>query len=460
MNKAPIALKDIVTTNENQPISIDVLNNDTDPDNDTLSIISYTDPSNGSVTEDNGKLIYTPNQNFSGSDRFIYTMTDSNGHEVSAAVEVTINNVNEAPTAIDDSTITKVDQSIDLNVLANDHDPDNDVLLITTITTPVNGGSVTDNGSGSLTYTPSGGYVGIDRFIYTITDNHGHQETAEVTITINANGGTPQLQNNWAAIQGDAPVTVRVLDNDSDPDGDTLSLVSVSTPSHGTAIINGDQVIYRAVDGYVGVDSFTYTATDGSNQATATVSVEVTVANSEPTPQSDSITTLQGQSILIDVLANDSDPDGDTVTIDSIDTDPNNGTAVIEGGQIRYTPNADFTGMEFFTYRVLDGQGLSSVAFVTVIVNEVNADPIISNVPDMMIPSGKVTDIDILQYASDSDGDLLNVAVADALSGSVIIQNNILSYTPEAGSTSDIIFFTISDGHGGEVTSQLNITIQ
>lgn len=175
-----------------------------------------------------------------------------------------------------------------------------------------------------------------------------------------------------AAVTGQAvAVTINVLSNDSDANGDTLTVTSVSKPQFGTASTNGQSVTYTPNPTFVGTDSFSYFVSDGKG-GTAAGSVMVTVngangPNQSPTASNDTIVTTPGSAVIIDVLLNDADPNGDTLLI-SIDGQPANGTAIVENGKIVYTPKAGFSGTDTFTYIVSDGKGGSASASVTVTV--------------------------------------------------------------------------------------------
>ena len=160
--------------------------------------------------------------------------------------------------------------SLNLNVLANDEDADGDTLSIVSISTPQNGTLQTVNGG--VTYTPNAGFVGVENLTYVVTDG---TDQAQGTITILVTN-QPAIANNDAAetISGQ-PVTINVLSNDVDPDGAPLNLTSTTNGANGTvAIVNG-QVVYTPAPGFWGTDTFTYTITDGCQQATATVTVTV-----------------------------------------------------------------------------------------------------------------------------------------------------------------------------------------
>ena len=189
INSPPHADNDSATTDEGQPVGINVLANDTDPDGDPLTISSLdTTSANGGTISDNGDgtVTYTPADGFTGTDTFNYHISDGNGGTDDARVTVTVNDVNEAPNARNDSATTDEGQPVGINVLANDTDPDGDPLTISSLdTTSANGGTISDNGDGTVTYTPADGFTGTDTFNYHISDGNGGTDDARVTVTVN-----------------------------------------------------------------------------------------------------------------------------------------------------------------------------------------------------------------------------------------------------------------------------------
>lgn len=181
------------------------------------------------------------------------------------------------------------------------------------------------------------------------------------------------------------PTTVDVAGNDMDLDGDTLSVSSAGTPAHGTATVTDGVLSYTPEAGYVGLETFEYVVADGKGgTATGTVNIVVT-ANARPAATEDTASTPKGKAVDILVLANDTDPEGDTLSVDSVGT-PGHGTAAAQGdGSVRYTPEAGFVGTDHFTYTVSDGNGGTDTATVIVTVTE---DASGGPVPDTAIAGG------------------------------------------------------------------------
>jgi len=284
---APDAVDDTPTIAEDSGANvINVLGNDTDVDNDTLTVTAVTQGSHGSVTNNGPSVSYTPNSNFFGTDTFTYTISDGNGGTDTATVNVTVTNVEDAPDAVDDTPTIAEDSGANvINVLGNDTDVDNDTLTVTAVTQGSHG-SVANNGT-SVSYTPNSNFFGTDTFTYTISDGHGGTDTATVNVTITNVNDAPVATNDNYVTNSNTTLNVAapgVLSNDNDIDGPSLSAVYVaaSGPSHGTLSLSGNgSFSYAPSANYSGPDSFSYRAFDGSdysNVATVTITVNDTVA--------------------------------------------------------------------------------------------------------------------------------------------------------------------------------------
>jgi len=220
----------------------------------------------------------------------------------------------------------------------------------------------------SLTYTPWDGFLGVDAFAYAVSlAATGAPAEGRVLVTVAVPNAAPIANDDAASTRPGAAVLVPVLANDSDPDGDPLSLAAVVMSGHGTVAVDADQRRLRYVPqtGFVGRDSFAYTVSDGrGGAATATVSVAVEAADRPPVARDDAAQTAAGVPVAVAVLANDSDPDGDPLRLTGLGL-PARGTLAANPDQsVTYTPAAGFAGADEFTYTAGDGWGGTATARV------------------------------------------------------------------------------------------------
>jgi large repetitive protein len=457
-NDPPIAQDDSGSTLEDTAVMIDVLDNDSDPDGDRLTIQSVTQPKHGTATNDESYVTYVPKANFNGTDTFAYTIADGNGGTSSAVVTVSVAETNDVPVALDDGDTIGEDSSVDLDVLANDSDPDGDDLFIQSITQPAHGMAV--NNETNVTYIPNPNFAGEDEFTYTVCDRDGGHATATVYITVLPTNDPPAAQNDSDSTQEDTPITLDVLSNDSDPDGDTLAVQSTTQPAHGNVVNNGDDVIYSPDLDFSGVDSFNYTLSDGNGgTATATVTITVTPVNDPPVAENDAVTTDEETPVSISVLLNDVDPDGDNLIVEEV-AQPAHGTAQNLGTTISYTPNANYNGTDSFTYTVSDGHGETDSATVTIVVSPINDVPIAQD-DSAITDEDTLVSIPVIANDSDPDGDFLFVESATSPSnGSILTTETNVSYIPDSGFNGiDSFTYTISDGNGGTASAHVIVAV-
>lgn len=270
-------------------------------------------------------------------------------------------------TAVDDPYSTDEDVVLVVaapGVLANDTPLPG---LTATLETGAAAGAVVLSSDGSFTYTPNTDFNGQDTFSYRASDGAG-SDLATVTITVTAVNDLPIAVDDPAETITTTPVTIDVLANDTDADGDPLTVSIQTQPTNGTAEVNADETVtYTAAGGFTGEDTFTYTANDGtgdSNAATVTITVNEEPANQAPVAVDDYATVVRNSSFnLINVVTNDYDPDGtiDTTTVAIVQA-PAHGTinSVAASGVVTYTPDAKFKGTDSFTYTVEDNDGAPS----------------------------------------------------------------------------------------------------
>ncbi|MDJ1139701.1 Ig-like domain-containing protein [Marinicella marina] len=279
LNANPEANDDVVNIGRNSSgVVISVLDNDSDADDGSvLTIESVGAASNGTVVNNGDVVTYTPNAGFVGTDSFEYTVIDGEGGSDSATVTINVNNL--APVAVDDSVSAFGTAPVNFSVLDNDSDPDGDnsELTVSEISAPANGNLV-DNGRGNYTYTANEGFIGTETLTYKVTDANGASTTAIVTITVNEANEAPVAVDDAYFTTMNNATTINVLSNDFDPDGDNLTLVSVDTAGTIGSVeeVNADGTLtYVPPADWCGTTTFTYTITDGIEEATATVTITV-----------------------------------------------------------------------------------------------------------------------------------------------------------------------------------------
>jgi large repetitive protein len=277
VNDAPVAQDDAETTDEDTPVDIDVLANDTDADGDSMAVDSATDPANGSVVVNlDDTVTYTPDPDFNGTDTFDYTASDGNGGTDTATVTVTVDPVNDAPVCVDLTRSTNEDTPADIAPSCTD--VEGSALTYAIVAQPSHGtASVV---SGQLRYTPASNYNGGDSFTYKANDGTADSNVATVTITVNPVNDAPVAVDDAYDTAEDttlAEAAPGVLGNDTDEEGDSLTAGLLTDVSHGTLTLNANGSFEYVPDSnYNGGDSFTYKANDGtadSNVATVTITV-------------------------------------------------------------------------------------------------------------------------------------------------------------------------------------------
>ncbi|MCR9548412.1 tandem-95 repeat protein [Vibrio antiquarius] len=377
VNDAPIALNDATITEEDTSVTIDVLPNDTDIDGDALSIESASVPKEqGTVEVVNGKLVFTPAENFNGDAEITYTVTDGSLTD-EATVKVTVNEVNDTPvieSSIADQTLAEdfTPYTIDLNTAFSDVDNvDSDLTFSVSGNSNIQVAIV----NGIATFTPTADWNGSEILTFTATDPSGESVSQTVNFTV---APVADIVADKATVVEDTATIIKVLDNDTfEGDDKVVSLDTNNGPANGTVSVNPDgSVTYTPNDNYHGTDSFTYIVTSGGVSESTTVSVDVTPVNDAPVAKDDTAITDEDTPVTIDVLPNDTDIDGEKLSIESASVPKEQGTVEVVNGKLVFTPAENFNGDAEITYIVTDGE-LTDEAKVTVTVNPVNDAPTI-----------------------------------------------------------------------------------
>jgi len=503
-NTPPEASADAYATAFEAPLTVlapgGVLANDTDADGDALSAVLISAPAHGQVTlAPDGRFFYVPNAGFSGDDSFTYRADD--GQAQSATTTVTISvapKPNTPPEAFDDAFSVNQLGVINGDVRADngagaDADPDGDALTVIALSTGAVGdrqlvtdpagfvlGEATVSADGTLVFDADAGTrampAGASRsaeFVYTISDGEGGEASASVTITVNGLNDAPEALDDAAVTDEDTPVTIDQADllaNDTDIDGDALSVTAVTDGANGSAVLNADgSVTYTPDADFHGADALTYTISDvQGGTAQAVIAITVNPLNDPPAADDDAYSTPEDTTLTVDaasgVLVGDSDPDGDPLTARLV-SGPAQGVLTLNpNGSFEYEPEANFTGDVTFTYEAFDGQAASAPATVTITVGPVNDPPVAQPDAYSVNEDATLTVLadGVLGNDSDLDGDPLSaVLVSGPSNGSLSLNaDGSFAYTPDPDfHGADSFTYQADDSQDRSAVTTVSITV-
>ena len=287
-NSAPVTTDDVISTNEDETVTISVLGNDQNTNAQLIidSVALVTQPKNGTaLPQTDGTIIYMPKLNTFGQDQFSYIVKDNND-AVSRATLVTVDviSVNDAPVGENDIAVITEIKPYGINVKGNDHDIDNKIASVTIVTQPTHGTATIDANSELIIFTPANNFAGTDSFTYQLTDSDGElSNVATVELTNVLVNTSPLANNDSVQIWQDTNVSINVLANDSDIDGslNQTSVKILTEPTQGSVVVqsNGD-ITYTPAPGFSGQDELIYQVSDDQGAAnSAKVSIVVNGVN-------------------------------------------------------------------------------------------------------------------------------------------------------------------------------------
>ena len=477
-NTTPVAVDDgYYTATASEALVIqaeDLLRNDFDPDGDPLSIIAVDGGANG-VAELNefGQVVFTADEGFTGPTRLTYTLSDGRNGITEASVDLRVRPLAEARnddgfTVVEDETVTIKTERL----LSNDVDGDR--MIVAQVINPVNGvASLATNGE--ITFTPDADFNGIASFTYVANTPEGGRAEAVVYIEVTPDNDAPDAVNDagFSTLE-DEPFQIftrTLLANDTDIDGDDITITSVEGNADVTAALTTDGfVVITPRAFFFGNTTFTYTVTDPDGLTdTATVSLYVEPVNNAPEPADDSFTQdgdariTEDVPVLIsvdDLIANDIDQDGDTLTVVSVGGAIGGDVCLIDNATVLFTPDANANGDLSFEYTVDDGQGGSGSARATLNFAPDNDAPIARddrpNATNFAYLNGfedtaiTIPIADLLANDNDVEPNGIQfVGVSNALGGTVeVIAENIV-FTPNADYWGDASFsYNVRDPEG------------
>jgi hypothetical protein len=286
-NQAPTCTDATFTTNKNEPVTLPA-GGCTDPDGDPVTIEVVDGPDHGTLSDGSGgTTIYTPDDDFVGTDSFTYGATDSHGTaSEEATVTINVQQPNRAPVCQGKSVNVDFNTAKTFTLVCTD--ADGDTLDLSKVTDPAKGTlSAINDASGAVTYTPNSGATGSDTFTFKANDGTADSNTATVTLTIaDPPNQAPACQD--VSVTVPAGETTNIDVSCTDPDGDPWSASKSDDPGHGSvAVVDQDTFAYTPATGYFGPDTFTYRGFDGADfgtDATVTITVVRNIASDVVAP--------------------------------------------------------------------------------------------------------------------------------------------------------------------------------
>jgi hypothetical protein len=452
--------------------------NDTDPEGGAVSAVSIQDGvDNGTLSAfADGRFTYTPDAGFSGVDSFVYRMQDPDGNTALATVYITVSAAGDPLLAQDDSYVTREGEALIIaaaGFLTNDLDPEGGAVTAVSIQDGVDNGTLSAFADGRFSYTPNPGFTGTDSFTYRMQDPDGNTAEATVSITVLENLPPVALDDSYAVAEGGTldVAAAGFLANDLDPEGGAVTAVSIQDGvDNGTLSAFADgRFSYTPDAGFSGMDSFTYRMVDEDGK-TAEATVFITVLeNLPPVALDDSYAVAEGETLNVAAdgfLANDLDPEGGAVTAVSIQDGVDNGTlSAFADGRFTYTPDAGFSGVDSFTYRMVDDAGKTAEATVFITVLE-NLPPVALDDSYSVAEGGSLNvaaEFGFLQNDADPEGGTVTaVSIQDAVDNGTLsaFADGRFSYTPDPGFVgTDSFVYRVQDGNQNfsEATVTINV---
>ncbi|WP_447932205.1 Ig-like domain-containing protein [Sphingopyxis fribergensis] len=480
-----------ILTSDDAVVDFDAGSYFDDIDTGTDLTFSFTGPLPPGLSFDpaTGKITGTLTNDASMNTPYVMTITADDGNGGTVSTTLTWNIQNLPPHAFSDTLRLSEDAGLTSgsNVLDNDVDPDNDGKIVSAINgdpasvgQPVTGsagGTFVVNTDGTYTFDPGAAFddlqVGESRttvITYLLDDTDGGFDTGFITVTVDGTNDAPVAAAipNYAAADSQS-ITANPIDVSgffSDAEGDTLTFSATGLPSglsmDAAGHITGTIAANASVSG-----PYTVVVTVNDGRTTTQQSFRFDVANPAPTAVNDNASTVEDQAIDINVLVNDTDPDGDTLRIDpAFPPQAGNGTVTVNAdGTLHYVPNPDYNGIDTIIYRVSDGQGGFSTGVVNVGVGSVNDVPVGTAIPDTERNDGASVSINVSGYFSDVDGDTLSYTITGLPAGLTIDPvTGVISGTIAPGASGPSgradynVEVTANDGNGGTTSVTFILT--
>jgi VCBS repeat-containing protein len=456
VNSLPVADDKNINVTEGGSYSGSVTASDSDSDPLTFELVTGPLYESSFTFNSNGTFSYTHDGSENHSDSFTFKVSDGFGYSNIATVSITVDPVNDAPTANDDSFT--VDEGNTHNGSVSATDPENDSLTFILVDGPLHG-FLTFNADGTFTYEHDGSETTSDSFTFKVYDGALYSNTATVTITINPVNDAPVANDD--SFTGDEGGTITDFVTGSDADGDTLTFILVSGPAYASSFtLNPDGTFTYVHDGSENhSDGFTFKVNDGSvDSNVATVVIALNAVNDAPDADDDSFTIDEGAVLNGNVTG--SDPDGDSLTYVLV-SGPDYYTSFIlnPDGSFVYDHDGSETTQTTFTFKAYDGFLYSEEATITININPVNDAPVADDDSFTVAEGGTLNDF---VTGSDAENDPLTfILVGDVSYGTLTLNaDGTFTYVHDGSENhSDSFTFKVNDGEYDSNVATVNITV-
>ena len=436
-------------------------------EDDQIKILAGEDYTLSNITSPNGdfildaeNLIFTPNENYFGLTNLSYDLTDESGNINSYNFTIAINPINDAPILNLVEANLNEDSTIEIDVLAEVTDIEDGNLTNLEIGIAKYGKTelTSDN---KIKYTPNPDYFGTDSFEYSVTDSEGLTTTRTLNVIINNIEDIPIIVDELNIKSAeDQSIAIDINDHAFDGDGDELIIIEATNPANGAVTIeNNNQLIYTPNANYNGTDSFDYVISDGKTELTKTINLEISSENDAPIVISSEVSVNEDGAVIIDILRDVIDSDGDNVAIESI-SNPTNGAAEIFDNKIVYIPKENFNGSDSLIYTISDGNGGIVTKKLDININSVNDAPILEII-NGDLREDEILTINVLKGAIDVENDELTIIdIKNITNGHATIVNNEIIYIPDQNYHGTASFdYIVTDGVNN-IEKTLNINIE
>ncbi|MBC7980838.1 MAG: tandem-95 repeat protein [Armatimonadetes bacterium] len=448
VNQTPIATPSILTTTEDTSLNIALQGTDGDGDSLDFSVVSA--PTKGTLSGTAPTMVYTPSANSNGIDSFTFRVNDGTVNSAPAAVSITVSAVNDTPLATSMSVTTIEDNPLPITVGGTDLDAN--TLTFAIAVAPAHG---TLTGSPpNLIYSPAANFAGNDQFTFRVNDGTVDSALATVSIAVTAVNDLPTALSKSVGTTENTSLPITLAGTDAE--GNPLSFNVLGLPANGTLGGTAPNLTYQPAAGFSGSDAFTFRVNDGqANSATATVSITVTPVNDAPLATSRSVTTAEDTALPI--ILGGTDPDANSLTY-SIVAAPTHGTLSGIPPNVTYSPAANFTGADLFTFRVNDGTVNSAPATVSITVTSVNDVPLATSKSETTIEDSPLP---IALAGTDPDANTLTFAIVTVPTHGLLSGTPPnLTYIPTANFTgADQFTYRVNDGTVNSAPATVSITV-